>query len=209
MKEFWKSVTIWRNCGREFCVQFFRRTLYAAEQPNECVSAQLMLIDEKNKRAERNQFWSAKRRYFSAVFARRSLMTSPDIAVTWFPLGVARCKSRGKPRTRKRAPRCPFCRLSVVSRDWRIVETAHDWCIVGLVEAADGLWQPVTFLPSDSRRGCPVLGERWISVRGHRSVYLSCLRCWWQLSRAFNCRILYSLYLPTVILNITWYSITL
>ena len=30
----------------------------------------------------------------------------------------------------------------------------------------------------------------------------------WQLCRAFNCRILYGHYLPTVILTIIWYSIT-
>jgi len=30
----------------------------------------------------------------------------------------------------------------------------------------------------------------------------SCSRCWWQLCRAFNCRILYDHYLPTVILII-------
>ena len=43
----------------------------------------------------------------------------------------------------------------------------------------------------------------WISVRRHRSVFLSCYRCWWQLCRAFNCRILYDHYLPTVILIVT------
>jgi len=42
----------------------------------------------------------------------------------------------------------------------------------------------------------------------HRSVYLSCYRCWWHLCRAFNCRILYGLYLPTVMLTIILYSIT-
>jgi len=42
--------------------------------------------------------------------------------------------------------------------------------------------------------------DRWISVRRHRSVLLSCERCWWQLCRAFNCIILYDHYLPTVIL---------
>ena len=31
---------------------------------------------------------------------------------------------------------------------------------------------------------------------------------WWQSCGAFNCRILYGLYLPTVILTIIWYSIT-
>ena len=30
----------------------------------------------------------------------------------------------------------------------------------------------------------------------------------WHLCRAFNCRILYGLYLPTVILTVIWYSIT-
>ena len=35
-----------------------------------------------------------------------------------------------------------------------------------------------------------------------------CLWRWWQLCKAFNCRILYGLYLPTVILTIIWYSIT-
>jgi len=39
-------------------------------------------------------------------------------------------------------------------------------------------------------------------VRRHRSVFLSCFWCWWQLCRAFNCRILYGHYLPTVILII-------
>jgi len=31
---------------------------------------------------------------------------------------------------------------------------------------------------------------------------LSCQRCWWQSCRAFNCKILYGRYLPTVILII-------
>ena len=41
-----------------------------------------------------------------------------------------------------------------------------------------------------------------LAIRRHRSVFLSCQRCWWQLCRAFNCRISYDHYLPTVILII-------
>ena len=32
--------------------------------------------------------------------------------------------------------------------------------------------------------------DRWSGIRWLRSVFLSCQRCWWQLCRAFNCRIL-------------------
>ena len=41
---------------------------------------------------------------------------------------------------------------------------------------------------------------------GGKIRWLRCgtkLRCWWQLCRAFNCRILYDHYLPTVILIVT------
>jgi len=46
----------------------------------------------------------------------------------------------------------------------------------------------------------------WISVRRHQSVFLRVRRCRWQLCRAFNCRILYGLYLPTVILYFHFHS---
>ena len=96
------------------------------------------------------------------------------------------------------------CRLLFLTVDctcmWRQMAQADSLCLL------INVYYPYFFLFSEIFSGVS-RGPICSSCTRARSPVWPPL-CRWHLCRAFNCRILYGLYLPTVILTVIWHSIT-
>ena len=98
---------------------------------------------------------------------------------------------------------------------WRSAEQDHPWwaVIVGVNGLQYDLERVIVYqdLSVDCGKYRPNTNwnpDRWSGVRPAPVCVLIVLEVLMAFFRAFNCRIVYGLYLPTVILTVIWYSIT-